>query len=108
MKKFLISAAFVALTAGSAFAQGGNIGVSGTFNPNPVTFGSVSNYATQALTTTVRNNSPATAGNATATTGVGNMGSATALSGASTTNNQSVTPINAISFSNSLMQSLNY
>lgn len=108
MKKFLISAAFVALTAGSAFAQGGNISVSGTFNPGPVTFGSLSNSATQSLTTTVTNTSAATAGTARAATGAGNMGSATAISGASTTNTQSVTPLNAISFTNSLMQGLNY
>ncbi|KAF2991596.1 hypothetical protein OGR47_09210 [Methylocystis sp. MJC1] len=108
MKKFLISAAFVALTAGSAFAQGGSITVGGNFNPGAVTFGSVSNSATQSLTTTVRNNSPATAGNATASTGAGAMGTATALSAASTVNTQTVTPTNAISFTNSLAQTLNY
>lgn len=50
----------------------------------------------------------ATAGSATATTGAGTMGTASAVSGASTTNSQTVMPTNAISFTNSLTQSLNY
>lgn len=110
MNKFLVSIAFVAMTAGSAFAQGGviTIGIGGTFNPAAVSFGSVSNYATQSLTTTVRNNSPATSGNATARTGAGNNGTATALSAASTANTQNVSPTNYISFSTSLAQHLNY
>ncbi|BDV34581.1 MULTISPECIES: hypothetical protein [Methylocystis] len=108
MKKILVSIAFVAMTAGSAFAQGGAITVNGIFTPGPVSFGSVSNSATQSLTTTVTNNSPASAGNASAATGAGNNGTATALSAASTVNTQTVSPTNYISFSTSLAQHLNY
>lgn len=110
MKKFLVSIAFVAMTAGSAFAQGGwiSIGNGGTFAPGPVTFGSVSNSATQSLTTTVTNNSPASAGNASAATGAGNNGTASAISAASTVSTQTVSPTNYISFSTTLGQTLNY
>lgn len=114
MKKFLVSIAFVAMTAGSAVAQGGAITVNGTFNPGPVNFGSVSNSATQSLTTTVTNNAAATAGNASASvtvptgTTMGTGSTATAISAASTVSTQNVSPTNYINFSTSLGQNLNY
>ncbi|KAF2991595.1 hypothetical protein OGR47_09215 [Methylocystis sp. MJC1] len=108
MKKFLVSIALVALTAGSAFAQGGAITVGGSFTPGAVGFGGVFNSAGQTLNTTVTNNAPARAGAASAITGTGNGGSATAISAASTSNTQYVSPMNYISFSNTLRQSLNY
>lgn len=110
MKKLLVSVAFVALTSGSAFAQGGAITVNagGSFTPGAVNFGGVFNAAGQTLNTTVTNNSPARAGAAAAATGNGNGGSAVAISGASTVNSQYVSPTNYISFSNTLRQSLNY
>ncbi|BDV34580.1 hypothetical protein [Methylocystis iwaonis] len=110
MKKFLVSVAFVALTAGSAFAGGGSItvGPGGTFAPGAVSFGGVFNAASQTLSTSVSNNAWAGTGAATATTGAGAGGTATAISAASTVSTQNVAPTNYIQFYTNLQQSLNY
>lgn len=113
MKKFLISVAFVALTAGSAFAgaplgSGGSISVgSGSFTPGAVTFGGVFNAAGQTMNTSVTNNAAARSGTAAAAVS-GSGGSATALSIASTVSTQNVSPTNFIGFTTNVLQGLNY
>jgi hypothetical protein len=81
MKKFLVSVALVAMTAGSAVAQ-------------TVTFGALTSNNAQTNTATLDNQSPATTGALTVTGNIG--GTNVGISTAYTKNFQNVTNVNKL------------